>query len=321
MFTSFSELENRVKDAVTYQKPAPLIVACPYDQEDLAAIEAAKTTGLIVPILVGNPDEIQAAAKKSDIVISDWQIEAAMNEEAVAQQAVALCHTHHNSLLVKGQISTPILLKKVLDKDHGLRTGSLLSDLFIYENPFPGQERRMLCITDGGIAIAPDLEQKKQILENALSAYRAFGQDKPHVAIVSANEKPSEKMPSTLDAEKLVTMAKAGMFGNAVVEGPLGFDCVILKWCAERKHIPSTIAGNCDILLFPNIEAANITAKAIMLYLKPRLGHVLVGAQVPILINSRIEDADARYHSVLLAIYLRMQQNKMATESRILSAN
>jgi phosphate butyryltransferase len=210
---------------------------------------------------------------------------------------VELVREGQGHILMKGKVTTGDLLKAVLHRDHGLRTGRLLSDVFLFDWPLPG-DSRLMGITDGGINLAPDVAAKAQILANALEVFRVLGYEEPKAAVLSAIEKVNENLPSTLDGQELAKMASEGAFGRCQVDGPLAMDLAVSAEAASRKGVSSPVAGKADILLFPSIEAANITAKALQYLVPFEPGHVVMGARAPVLIPSRAESAQAKVNSV-----------------------
>jgi phosphate butyryltransferase len=190
-------------------------------------------------------------------------------------------------------------LKEVLHGERGLRTGRLLSDVFLFDSPLPG-DPRLIGITDGGINLAPDVETKARILTNGLDVFRDLGYEKPKVAVLSAIEKVNPALPSTVDAAELAERAGSGAFGPCDVAGPLAMDLAVSAEAAIRKGVKTPVAGAADLLVFPSIEAANITAKAIQYMADVQVGHVVVGAAAPVLIPSRSESVQAKANAVAL---------------------
>jgi len=183
-------------------------------------------------------------------------------------------------ILLKGAVSTAVLIHAVLDRDTGLRTGRLLSDVFVidYSGRGPGQ---LVGITDGGINPTPDVQQKEAILRNAVQVFHALGIEEPRVAVLSGTEKPTPRLQGSMDAARLAELYEAGEIRECVVDGPLAMDMALSTEAAALKGIVSPVAGRADILLFPTLEAANITAKAIQYWTSQDPGHVVVGAAAP----------------------------------------
>jgi phosphate butyryltransferase len=214
-------------------------------------------------------------------------------------EAVRLACEGRVDILLKGHLRTDELLHAVLDRDAGLRTGRLLSDVLLYEDKLAGGTR-LIGITDGGLNVAPNLEQKQQIVENAIEVLRRLGIRRPKIALMSATESVSKSVPSTEDAATLSRMA--GIFGEADVFGPIALDCALLESAARAKGISHPVAGHADCMVVPNIEAGNLLGKAVKYIGGSQCAHVVVGAKVPILIPSRVESADDKLNSIALGV-------------------
>ena len=226
---------------------------------------------------------------------------AAEDTIAAARTAVRMARDGEVDLLLKGHLRTDELLRAALDKQSGLRTGRLLSDVLLYEDTLAGV-RRLVGITDGGINVAPTLDEKIQIIHNAVAVLRAVGIERPKIAVMSATEAVSESVPSTLDAKRLTEMAAGGEFGNCEVFGPLALDNALLESAAKAKGISSRVAGHADCMVVPNIEAGNLLGKAVKYFGGSPCAHVVVGAKAPILIPSRVESADDKLNSIALGV-------------------
>ena len=274
-----------------------VVIAAAQDEVALEAAAKAEDDGLARCILVGDHHKIEAVLWDLERDPKEFQILDRQELHEAIATAVGLVRGGEGHILMKGKCTTGDLLREVLDRDRGLRTGRLLSDVFFFDAPFPTQER-LLGITDGGVNLAPDLEAKAQILRNALDAFRALDYPEPRVAVLSAIEKVNPDLQSTVDGAELARMAGEGAFGACTVEGPLAMDLALSADSARRKGVRSAVAGLADILLFPNIEAANITAKALQYMVPFEPGHVVIGAAAPILIPSRAESAEAKVNAV-----------------------
>jgi len=244
----------------------------------------------------------------------DVEVVDAADDAAVVAGAVSLASSGRATVLLKGMISTGALLRGALAHEAGLRDeDTLLSDVLVCPNVFaPG--RPLWGLTDGGLNVAPDLEEKTAILANGLAVMRALGRAVPRVAVLCASEKPDKAMPATLDAQKLAAMAASGAFGPCLVEGPLALDVVVSAEAARHKGVQTEVAGRADLLLAPSVEAGNLLGKSLYLCNRLPVAHVIVGARVPILINSRNDSAEDRYRSILLAIVVaaRLGSNERA---------
>lgn len=204
-------------------------------------------------------------------------------------------------LLLKGHLRTDELLRAVLDKKAGMQTGRLLSDVLLYEDKLT-PDPRLVGITDGGLNVLPDLNRKKQIVQNAIVLLQCLGWERPRIAVMSATEAVTESVPSSVDARRLTEMAKAGEFGDAEVFGPLALDCALLESAARIKGIEHPVAGHVDCMVVPNIEAGNLLGKSVKYLGGSQCAHVVVGANVPILIPSRVESVDDKLNSLALGV-------------------
>jgi len=272
-----------------------VVIAAAQDDVALEAAAQAETEGLARCILVGDHHKIEAVLWDLERDPRDFQIVDRQELQEAVATAVRLVKDGEGHILMKGKCTSGDLLREVLDRDRGLRTGRLLSDVFLFNAP---REDRILGITDGGVNLAPDLTAKAQILENALDVFRALDYPEPKVAVLSAVEQVNPDLQSTVDAAELARMAREGAFGACTVEGPLAMDLALSAESARRKGVKSNVAGAADILLFPSIESANITAKALQYLVPFEPGHVLMGAVAPILIPSRAESVQAKVNAV-----------------------
>lgn len=206
-------------------------------------------------------------------------------------------------ILMKGSVDTATLMKSVLKPEAGLRTGRLLSDVFVFEYA-PRAQNRLVMITDGGLNIAPDLAAKVELIRNAVEVAHALGNERPKVAALSASEFVEPKMPSSVDAARLAEMSAAGEIAGCVVEGPLALDGALVPRAAQEKCLTGGVAGDAEILLCPNIESANMLAKSTTYIANAPLAHVIVGARIPILIPSRADRAEAKLLSLALGVLM-----------------
>jgi phosphate butyryltransferase len=274
-----------------------VVIASAQDDVALEAAALAEEEGLARCVLVGDRRKIETLLLEMERDPKDFQIVDRPEPQEAVATSVELVREGHGHILMKGKITTGELLKEVLHRDRGLRTGSLLSDVFLFNSPLVGNPR-IMGITDGGINLAPDLETKARILANAVEVFRALGYDRPKVAVLSAIEKVNPDLPSTVDAAELARRGAEGLFGSCEVAGPMAMDLALSVESARRKGVDSPVAGAADVLLFPTIEAANITAKALQYMVPFEPGHVVVGARAPVLIPSRSESAWAKVNAV-----------------------
>jgi phosphate acetyltransferase len=278
--------------------PVPTAVAHPCDESSLTgAVDAAKM-GLIAPILVGPAARIKAVAEKCGLKISAFEIVDTPHSHASAAEAVRLVREGRAECLMKGSLHTDELLAAVVARETGLRTGRRLSHVFIMDVP---TYHKVLVVTDAAINIAPNLEDKVDICQNAIDLAISLGVEKPKVAILAAVETVNSKMPATLDAAALCKMAERGQITGALVDGPLAFDNAISKQAAKTKGIHSEVAGDPDILLAPDLEAGNILAKQLSFLANADSAGLVLGARVPIILTSRSDSVRSRIASVAVA--------------------
>lgn len=272
----------------------------------LGAMDAAVRSGLARAVLVGHADRARELVRgKGFEALLDARFVDVPDDEA-GLRAAALAGTGEVEILLKGTLRTDQLLRAVLDRRHGLRTERLLSDVLLYEDTLSG-EARLVGVTDGGINVAPTLDQKRQIIENAIAVFHALGYERPRVALMSATEAVTDSVPSTTEARALTQLAAArerpaSLLARAHIFGPLALDNALLVSAARAKNITSDVAGRADIMVLPNIEAGNILGKAVKYLAGSATAHVVVGARVPVLIPSRVESADDKLLSIALGV-------------------
>lgn len=280
-------------------KPVPTAVAHPCEKSALSGAVEAANLGLIVPILVGPRDKIEATAKSSGIDISKYEIVDTPHSHASAAKAVELLRQGKAELLMKGSLHTDELMSAVVSREGGLRTERRISHVFVMDVP---TYHKVLIVTDGAINIAPTLEGKADICQNAIDLVSAIGQKKPKVAILAAVETVTSKMPATIDAAALCKMAERGQIKGAILDGPLAFDNAISKEAAETKGIHSLVAGDPDILLAPDLEAGNMLAKQLSFLANADSAGLVLGARVPIILTSRADSVRSRIASCGVAM-------------------
>lgn len=272
-------------------------VAVAQDKDVLQAIKAAHDVGLAEAILIGDEAAIRLLMAEVGLP-ADMSVVHEPDIGKAALKAVALVKEGKAHILMKGLVNSSDFLRAVLDGSVGLRTGRLLSHFSAYE--IPGEEK-LVFHTDGGMNIAPTLEEKKDILVNALLALHALGIEKPNVAVLTANEVVNPKMPATVDAKALAEMADRGELPAAVVEGPIAMDVAVNPEAAKHKGLKSAVAGQVDLFLMPNIETGNALGKAMIYYARAKMAGVVLGATHPVVMTSRAETAEGKLNSIALA--------------------
>src|SRR3974390_232776 len=279
--------------------PIPTAVAHPCEATALSgAIEAAKI-GLITPILVGPAAKIEIAATSAGVKTVDFEIVDVPHSVASATKAVELLREGRAELLMKGSLHTDELMAAVISREGGLRTGRRISHVFVMDVP---TYHKVLIITDGAINIAPTLEDKADICQNAIDLAVSLGRERPKVAILSAVETVTTRMPATIDAAALCKMAERGQIKGGILDGPLAFDNAISREAAITKDIHSPVAGAPDILLAPELEAGNILAKQLSFLANADSAGLVLGARVPIVLTSRADSVRARTASCAVAM-------------------
>jgi phosphotransacetylase len=279
-------------------KPVPTAVAHPCEESALSgAVEAAKL-GLILPILVGPKNRIEATAKSAGFELNGFEIVDAPHSQAAAQKAVELVREGRAELLMKGSLHTDELMAAVVARDGGLRTGRRISHVFVMDVP---TYHKVFLVTDGAINISPTLEDKVDICQNAIDFVHSLGVKKPKVAILAAVESVTSKMPATIDAAALCKMADRGQIKGGTLDGPLAFDNAISKEAARTKGIQSDVAGDPDILLAPDLESGNMLAKQLSFLANADSAGLVLGARVPIILTSRADSVRSRIASCAVA--------------------
>jgi phosphotransacetylase len=294
-------------------EPVPTAVAHPCEATALSGAVEASKKGLIVPILVGPAAKVEAIAKSEGIDLGGLQVVDAPHSNASAAKAVELVREGKAELLMKGSLHTDELMAAVVAREGGLRTGRRISHVFIMDIP---TYHKVLIVTDGAINIAPTLEDKVDICQNAIDLAVSLGLERPKVAILAAVETVTSKMPATIDAAALCKMAERGQIRGGVLDGPLAFDNAISKQAAETKGIRSEVAGDPDILLAPDLEAGNILAKQLSFLAKADSAGLVLGAKVPVILTSRADSVRARIASCAVAMLAAHARRQPAGKGR-----
>jgi phosphate acetyltransferase len=292
------------------QVPSPrTLVVHPCDESSLRGTLDAARAGLIEPVLVGSAGKIGAVAHGLGLDISRFEIVDAAHSEAAAAKAVQLIREAKGELLMKGSLHTDELMRSVTSGTAGLRTARRISHVFVIDVPtYP----ETLLVTDAAINIFPDLDCKRDIVQNAIDLYTQIGGAAPRVAILSAVETVTPKIPSTIDAAALCKMADRGQITGGILDGPLAFDNAIDPEAAAIKGIRSEVAGRAQILVVPDLEAGNMLAKNLTFLLKADAAGIVLGARVPIVLTSRADSLRARMASCAVAALYADARRKTA---------
>jgi len=295
MIKNFDELLEKVKKMPN----KTVIIAAAQTTTAIEAAVMAKKENLGNCIMTGDENYIRKyLAEKHPDLKNEFEIFDTGAEFApAAKKAVELIRSGKGDLILKGKCDTATLLKAVLNKENGLRTGNTMSDVLAYET-----DDRILLMGDGGFLPLPDLSEKISIVKNCVAVAHKLGKEIPKVAMLTHSEAINPKVQSTVDAAVITMMNRRNQIKGCLIDGPLAFDNAINKKAAELKGIKSEVAGDADVLVVPNIEAGNIFGKSLTYYSHYRVAHVVMGAKVPILIASRADDAETKFLSMALGI-------------------
>ncbi|MCF6097337.1 bifunctional enoyl-CoA hydratase/phosphate acetyltransferase [Thermovorax subterraneus] len=297
MFKKFTDMLEKLRNL----PPLRISVVQAADAVVLEAVKDACDEGIIEPILVGEKEKIQREALKAGFSLKNVEIVDCSTEEAPFT-GVRLVRENKADVLMKGLVDTAVFMKAVLNPDFGLRTGELLSHLAAFEVP---NFDRIIFVTDGGVNIAPNLEEKVSILKNAIKALRAIGYDEPKVAVLSAVETVSLKMQSSIDAAIISKMAERNQIKGALIDGPLALDNAVSEEAALHKGIKSPVAGKADLILVPNIETGNALGKSMTFLAGGLMAGIVVGAKAPIVLPSRADSPLSKLMSIVLACLIK----------------
>ena len=280
-------------------EPIPTAVVHPCEPTALAGALEAAEKGLIDPILVGPFKKIDETAQQAGLNLGIPKIEDVPHSHAAAERAVEMVREGRAEILMKGSLHTDELMAAIVSREKGLRTERRISHVFIMDVP---TYHKVLVVTDAAINIAPTLEDKVDICQNAVDLAISLGLEKPKVAILAAVETVTSKMPATIDAAALCKMAERGQITGAIVDGPLAFDNAISREAAITKGIKSEVAGDADILIAPDLEAGNILAKQLSFLANAASAGMVLGARVPVILTSRADSVRTRIASCAVAM-------------------
>lgn len=293
---TFSELKSYAKSL----KPKTIAVACAHDEDVMSAVECARQEGVITAVLVGDEEKIREIAQKCNIDLSNYEIIDNKDNVEASNIAAKLVSDKKADILMKGMVDTSIILKAVLNKELNLRTGRTISHCAVFEIPCYD---RLIYVTDAAMNLAPDLNQKVQIIENTVNLAHALGNEMPKVGAICAKEKVDPKMQATVDAGHLQEMNDRGEFKDCIVGGPFALDNAVSEESAHHKGMTNPIAGKCDILLAHTIEMGNALYKAIAYFQQEsKLAGIILGARVPIVLTSRSDSDETKFNSILLSV-------------------
>jgi phosphate butyryltransferase len=295
MLTKLSQLKDLLDRE---HKPRKMVLAASEDAHSLSAVVEAAKQKIIRPILVGDTEKTRGLAEILNLDISKYELVHADNPVDAVTKSVKMVHDGKVDVLMKGKVGTSDMLKCVLNKDYGLRTGRLLSHFAYFEVE---TYHKLIAVTDVAMNIAPNLTEKIAILNNAVRILNNLGIEKPKVAVLGAVEKVNTEMGATLDAALLSKMNQRDQILNCIVDGPLAFDNAVSVESAKHKEIKSEVAGDTDLLLMPDIEVGNVLYKTLVFFAKAKVASMIVGASAPIVLTSRSDSEQAKFDSILLA--------------------
>lgn len=294
MAKTFEEVLSKVKQG----KIRTVAVAVAQDEPVLEAVKAAKEQGIANAILVGDESAIKEIAKQINMDLEGFEIVHEEDSVKAALKAVELVSTGKADMVMKGLIDTANFLRAVLNKEIGLRTGKLMSHVAVFEIP---KYDRLIFMTDAAFNMYPDIKAKIDIINNAVFVAKAIGVDIPKVAPICAVEVVNPDMPATVDASILSKMNDRGQIKDCIVDGPFALDIALSMEAAKHKKVGGQVAGQADIMLLPNIEAANVMYKTLTYTTESKNGGLLVGTSAPVIVTSRADSFETKLNSIALA--------------------
>lgn len=294
-YQSFDQLIQKAKAAAD---PARVAVAAAEDAHTLEAVLRAAEEGLITPVLVGDEQAIHQILEKLGKSVPKENVHHCPDHAGAAALATRLVKEGAADVLMKGKLETAVLLRAVVDKTHGLSKGGVMSHFTIFE--VPGYHK-LLTAVDGGMVPYPTLEQKRAIIENTVGTLQRMGYEHPNVGVLACTETVNPKMPETVEADALQTMNQSGQITGCTIAGPISYDCAVSREIARLKGYEHPCAGDCDILVAPNIHAGNIIGKMLTVTVGARMAGFVVGAGCPIVMTSRGSSSQEKYWSIVLS--------------------
>ena len=300
MIKTFEEILNKVKQ----NKPATITLAVAQEKNLLSAVNNAYKHGIAKAILVGNKSEIEPIAKEIGMDLSNFEIIDIEDKEKACLKALELVQKGIATLPMKGFVDTSVILKAVLNKEVGLRTGRLLNHVGVLKVP---HYDRLFVISDSAMTIAPTLQEKVDIIKNTICVAHALGNPNPKVAILCAIEKINEKMPATVEAAELTKMNERGEITGCIVKGPLALDNAVSPKAAAHKGIIHPVAGHAEVLITPDIEAGNILNKSMEYFGRAEKAGIIMGAKAPVILTSRASSDTSKLNSIALGILTARQ--------------
>ncbi|MGB4291824.1 MAG: bifunctional enoyl-CoA hydratase/phosphate acetyltransferase [Bacteroidales bacterium] len=296
---------DEIRTIIANEPVKKLVLAAANDHDSLSAVLRAAKDGIVIPILVGDKEAIQNIASSYGYDISDLRIVHEPDTEKAVEISVKMASSKQAEILMKGKVGTSTLLKSVLNREWGLRTGKLLSHFALFEVE---TYHKLIAVTDVAMNIAPNLQEKIAIINNSIDCLHKLGIALPKVAVLGAVEMVNENMSATLDAALLSKMNQRDQIKGCIIDGPLAFDNAVSVESARHKGIKSEVAGDTDLLLMPDIEVGNVLYKSLVFFAKAKVASVILGAAVPIVLTSRSDSEQAKYDSIMLATAVSRKQ-------------
>lgn len=291
----FEKLKTRLQDI---QIPISIAVVCAEEEHIFAALQKAGEAISIRAVLIGNTEKMHQLAQTYDLSALSVELAAASSPREAARKAVALARAGEIDVLMKGSIQTADLLREVVDKENGIGLGGVMSHIALEEIP---SYHKLFAITDSGMLLYPTLEQKKELIKNAVRLYHALGEPCPKVAVLAAAEVVNPKVPASVEARELALWQRAGGIQGCIIEGPMSYDLAMDPCSVAQKGYQSEVAADADILVVPDLISGNLLGKALVFSGKARMAGLISGAKVPIVLTSRGSSEDEKYLSILLA--------------------
>lgn len=289
---------NDLKRLVEGAPVKKLVLAAAQDQHSLGAVVKAWKENIVEPILIGDKESIQNISASNNYDIEGLRIVHEPDPEKSVEMAVRMVSSKQADILMKGKIGSSILLRCVLNKDWGLRTGNLLSHFALFEVE---TYSKVIAVTDVAMNIAPNLQDKIAIVNNSVACLNQLGYVMPKIAVLGAVEMVNENMEATLHAALLSKMNQRDQIKNCIIDGPLAFDNAVSLESARHKGIRSEVAGDTDLLLMPDIEVGNVLYKSLVFFAKAKVASIILGAMVPIVLTSRSDSEQAKFDSIVLS--------------------
>ena len=303
MFTSIVDIEKKVKSGRELKK---LVLAAAEDVHALEAVVNAHENGIIHPILVGNRKRVLEIGVTHSFDLSAFEIVDEPSHELAVEKSVKMIGKGEADILMKGKCSTATLMRGILNKEWGMRKNKLLSHFALFEIP---TYHKLLALTDVAINMEPDLAEKKSILENSVAFMIRLGWECPKVAVIAAVELVNDSMQATLDAAALSVMASRNQISSCLVDGPLALDSAISAESAKQKKIDSEVAGDADLLVFPQLESGNVMYKSLAFLAGGSAASVVLGATAPVVLTSRADSQESKLNSIMLAAASEINKN------------